>query len=96
LDNQEWGTCIALGSTSLWAAVVLKALPSSLLDKFGSKCPSLVNEDEKVESKVLQSYKAANDMKIPGISEGTYKKVDEDQDEDQKQEVGEDEFPEHN
>ena len=55
-----------------------------------------MNEDDKVESKVLQSYKAANDMKIPGISEDTYKKVDEDQDEDQKQEAGEDEFPEHN
>ena len=79
------------------AAVALKALPSSQIDKYGSTMPSLVNEDKKVESKVLQSYAAANSMKIPGIPGGAKdEKYDDDQDEDQKQEAGEDEFPQHN
>ena len=39
----------------------------------------LVNEDKEVDNKILQSYRAANEYKIPEIN-STKEKFDDDQD----------------
>lgn len=53
----------------------------------------LVNEDKEVDNKILQSYKAANDYKLPEIK-AKIGKNDDDQDIDQKPtDEGDEEFP---
>ena len=57
----------------------------------------LVNEDKEVDNKILQSYKAVNDMKLPEITASKKEKFEDDQDIDQKPtDEGEEEFPTHN
>lgn len=49
----------------------------------------LVNEDKEVDNKILKSYKAANDYKLPEIK-AKKDKFEDDQDIDQKPTEGED------
>lgn len=97
MDKNEWGKCICLGATSLLAAAVLKALPSAQVDKYSAMTATLniVNEDKEVDSKLLASYAVANSMRVD-LPVGAKQEFADYQDDDQKQEAGEEEFPTHN
>ena len=49
-SKQEWGTSIVIGSTALLAAVGLKLIPASQVDKYGAGMGNLVNEDRETKS----------------------------------------------
>lgn len=90
-DKQEWGKCIAIGSTSLIVSALLKMISIGQVEKYAGPL-DFVDEDKEVKSKVLESYAAANQMKIqmPGEEKEKY---DDNQDEDQKPEgAGDEEF----
>jgi len=50
---------MAIGSSSILVSMLLKLLPKGYTDKVGDKIPKIVDEDQVVESKVLNTYKKA-------------------------------------
>jgi len=50
---------MAIGSSSILVSMLLKLLPKGYTDKVGDKIPKMVDEDQVVESKVLNTYKKA-------------------------------------
>lgn len=59
MDRPTWGACMAIGSSSILVSMLLKLLPKGYTDKIGDKIPKMVDEDQVVESKVLNTYKKA-------------------------------------
>lgn len=56
MDRQEWGACIAMGSSNLIISSIVKLVTKffkNKIDKMGEGLPTFVNEDKQIESKLM-------------------------------------------
>lgn len=61
MTNEDWGTAVAIGSTSLLISPLVKIFGNLLHKLLGAdRIPSIVDEDKKIESKILDNYEKAN------------------------------------
>lgn len=77
MEKGEWGACIAIGSTTLLIAAILKRTPDSWVSKL--RADSLVNEDAACESAVLDKWNQKDGQTQKGGEEVSEDPADNDQ-----------------
>lgn len=65
MTKGEWGACIMVGSTPLLIAFILKWTPVAWVEKIPSS--RLINEDYKLDNKVLSAFKKVTSSKDDGF-----------------------------
>jgi hypothetical protein len=57
LNRNEWGICLAIGSTSLVVALIVKLTPELWVERF--KVMNIFDEDKAIDSKLLNKWNGA-------------------------------------